>query len=81
MHTGIHKLYIRGKGTKKMQSKIVTTILEKEMDRKEFLQHVGMAFLALTGVSGLMRTFGQQQLPQTKIQNGYGAMPYGGAKN
>lgn len=80
MHT--NNYYVLKGVEQKMQSKIVTSILEKEMDRKEFLQHIGLAFLALTGVSGLMRTFGQQQLMQPgKIQNGYGSMPYGGKQN
>lgn len=65
-----------------MANKTVTAILQKEMDRKEFLQHVGIAFLAMTGVSGMLKSVANHNVGTTtqKAQAGYGAMPYGGAK-
>lgn len=32
----------------------ITKLLSKPMDRKAFLQHVGVALLAITGITGLL---------------------------
>jgi hypothetical protein len=53
-------------------------LLEKDMDRRDFLKHVGFGFAALTGLAGLLKTLnglGEKQ-PQ---QLGYGASAYGGS--
>jgi len=51
-------------------------LLEKQVDRKDFLKHVGFGVIALTGVTALTRSltgFGVKQ--QTA---GFGAGTYGG---
>ncbi|MBH1980825.1 hypothetical protein I8H83_03010 [Candidatus Saccharibacteria bacterium] len=61
----------------------ISTVLNKEMDRSEFLRFSIVAIVAVTGIGTLLRTFnvvGSRQSSQT-VANGYGSMPYGGAKN
>lgn len=61
----------------------ITTVLNKEMDRSEFLRFSIVAIVAVTGIGTLLRTLnvtGSRQSSQT-VANGYGSMPYGGAKN
>jgi len=60
-------------------------ILQKRMDRKDFLKHVGIGFAVMTGVAGLVKTLNpgaaQQQTAQSTKQTvaaGYGASVYGG---
>lgn len=56
----------------------IQTLLAKEVDRRDFLKHVGLTLLALTGVAATARTltsFGTKQ--QT---SGFGAGVYGGPK-
>lgn len=51
-------------------------LLEKQVDRKDFLKHLGFGVVALTGVTALtksMNGFGSRQ--QT---SGFGAGVYGG---
>ncbi len=38
-----------------MNATLFTELLEKEMTRKEFLLHVGLLFLAITGITGLIK--------------------------
>lgn len=49
-------------------------LLQKRMDRKDFLKHVGMGVAVLTGVAGVIKMFRPQE--QTM---GYGASAYGGS--
>lgn len=66
-----------------------TKILEKEMDRKEFLKHVGIATLLVTGISGLVSglmkignsTSTSSNSHSNTARNGYGMTPYGGTRN
>jgi hypothetical protein len=56
-------------------------LLEKEMDRKDFLKHVGVAMVALTGISAIFKTLLYQPTSHTsgqKTSAGYGAYAYGG---
>lgn len=56
-------------------------LLSKEMDRKDFLKHVGVAMIALTGVSAIAKTLLQQPTAQSTTRQtpmGYGAYSYGG---
>lgn len=54
------------------------TLLEKEVDRREFLQHVGVAFLAVLGVTSLVSTLSKFQSTDKKsLPTGYGASFYG----
>ena len=55
------------------------TLLEKEVDRREFLQHAGVAFLALIGLTGLISSLTKLQTgdDQPSSPNGYGTSSYG----
>ena len=53
-------------------------LLAKEVDRKDFLKHIGFGLVALTGVAALTKSvanFGGQART-----NGFGAGVYGGDK-
>ena len=54
----------------------VQTLMAKEVDRKQFLLHVGAAVLTLTGVSGMIKALTE---PATGSPSGYGASSYGGS--
>ena len=54
----------------------VNGLLNKQMDRKDFLKHVGMGFAILTGVAGVVKAFKSP----TAVSKGYGASAYGGNK-
>lgn len=56
----------------------VQTLLQKKMDRREFIKHVGIGFAALVGVSAVLRSMSSMGNKQSV---GYGASVYGGAKN
>lgn len=54
-------------------------LLAKEVDRKDFLKHVGFGLVALTGVTALTKSiagFGSNQAQRS----GFGAGVYGGNK-
>jgi len=59
----------------------INKLLNKEMSRKEFLQHIGSGILIMLGVSGLMKALLQSQphsqSPERDISNGYGSSAYG----
>ncbi len=69
----------------------ITNILSKEMDRKEFLQHVAAMGLFVSGAGVLLNSLGAfgklqngqaSQLAQSdNTSYGYGASSYGGNKN
>ena len=52
------------------------TLLQKKMDRRQFLKHVGVGFIAILGVGALLRTL--QTLGGS--EKGYSAGTYGGKK-
>lgn len=54
----------------------INDLLQKRMDRKDFLKHVGIGMAVLTGTAGLIKMFRPSQ-PTTM---GYGSSAYGGAK-
>lgn len=58
---------------------ILDELLEKEMDRKEFLRHAGAAALALVGIAGLLKSF--NDMTHKSVSSGYGSGAYGGAAN
>ena len=60
----------------------VGQLLEKEMDRKDFLRHVGVAAAVIAGVPTLLSVLGRLQSgPDTaKRTVGYGSSAYGGDK-
>jgi hypothetical protein len=61
-------------------------ILQKRMDRKDFLKHVGIGVAVMTGAAGLVKMLNpQEQAPAQQTANthsrqslGYGASAYGG---
>jgi len=61
-----------------MATKLADTILEKQMDRRAFLKYIGSLFLAIIGVTNLMRVLSKHNLGQAT--KGYGASSYGGKK-
>jgi len=59
----------------------IDALLQKEMDRKDFLKHVGVGFVALTGVAALLKTLnGFGGNARTRQTVGYGSATYGGKK-
>lgn len=64
-----------------MIRKQLNTVLQKEVDRKDFLKHVGIAAAAVVGVPTLLRVVSQGNLgPVRSGSVGYGSSAYGGAK-
>ena len=53
----------------------LTTVLAKEVDRKEFVLYLGLFLLAITGISGIWQRVGN--LTQNKPVKGFGSGPYG----
>lgn len=56
----------------------VSVLLDKKMDRADFLKHIAIGVLALTGIAGMLRALGISQ-PQGGAQS-YGSSTYGGMK-
>lgn len=59
----------------------LNTIFNKEMDRKDFLRHVGIAMMMLVGGGAIMQALGSLHSGRTSSQSksyGYGSSPYGG---
>lgn len=54
----------------------LNVLLEKEMDRREFLKHVGIGLIALTGASALLKALNGASAPRRT--SGFGAGAYGG---
>lgn len=60
-------------------------LLQKKMDRKDFLKHVAFGFVALTGATALIKGLNQTGSTDTARQAKeggytYGGGPYGGAR-
>ena len=58
-------------------------LLEQEMDRKDFLKHVGITVIALSGATAVFKALSTN--PQKSSTNapksmGYGSSAYGGKK-
>ncbi len=59
----------------------IQKLLAKDMNRREFLAHVGAGALAIIGVTNLIKhlsDFNGSRPPQGRL--GYGDSPYGGKK-
>ena len=56
----------------------VEQLLQKQMDRKDFMKHAGIALLALSGIAGLLKTLLHTS---TQASVGYGGSAYGGQKH
>ena len=59
--------------------KDLDNLLQKQMDRRDFLKHVGIGFVAITGVATLVKTLSSVYSPKQQGA-GYGASVYGGSK-
>lgn len=65
-------------------NKQIDDILQKRMDRKDFLKHVGMGVAIITGTAGLVKLFKPSNNVSKSNQTtqhaamGYGASAYGG---
>lgn len=55
-------------------------ILQKRMDRKDFLKHVAMGVAVITGTAGIVKFLKPDAKPsnQKTASGGYGASVYGG---
>ena len=60
----------------------LNTLLNKKMDRKDFLKVVGVGVIAATGVGTLLRTVNPTQSKKqvSAAPQGYGSSAYGGTK-
>jgi hypothetical protein len=58
-----------------MQKNTIQSIMSKQMDRKEFVKHVSLAFLAFVGLSKVMDSLGA--LSHGGDVAGYGETHYG----
>ncbi len=64
----------------------IKQLLEKPMDRKEFLQHIGVGILMMAGVGVLLQTVQRQLTSQQNVSRsvgggyGYGSNVYGGRR-
>lgn len=59
-------------------------LLDKKMDRKEFLVHIGAAVVALSGITAIIKniTDPHAKIKKTStkslnVNHGYGSSPYG----
>lgn len=53
-------------------------LLTKEMTRKDFLLHLGVLFLVITGISNLLKTLSDPHITkQIGSKPGFGSGPYG----
>jgi hypothetical protein len=57
--------------------KAVSAVLDKPMDRREFLANAGVAMLTLVGVSAVLKSIGMKE-GYHKQTSGYGSSSYGG---
>ena len=58
----------------------LTALLNKKMDRADFLKHLAVGVVALTGVGGVLRTLGESPQPPKASQQTYGNSTYGGSR-
>lgn len=63
----------------------LANLLAKKMDRKDFLKHVGIGIVALTGVGAMLKVMsplGSSDTPKAtqSTSYGYGSSIYGGNK-
>lgn len=57
----------------------VQQLMQKDMDRKEFLQHVGVGAAAVIGLTTVIKTLSQLG-SKPASSTGYGASVYGGVR-
>lgn len=60
----------------------VNSLLQKPMNRLDFLKHVGAGIAAITGVAVVVKTMNSLGNTSSHKQNvGYGSSSYGGGKD
>jgi len=60
----------------------VQNLLQKEMDRKDFLKHVGIGFAAILGFTTILKTLSTLSTSGQKKQTvGYSSGAYGGGRS
>jgi hypothetical protein len=60
----------------------VNAILNKKMDRQDFIKHVAVGVVALTGAGTALRLLAPKSASTTKsVSSGYGNSSYGGPSN
>lgn len=57
----------------------VTTLLQKEMDRKGFIKHVAIGFAAIAGLTAVAKTLSTMAGNNKTQSLGYGSSSYGGS--
>lgn len=62
-----------------MHSTFLDDLLQKKMDRREFLLALGLLLLALTGIAGLLRRL-REATTGKSVTQGFGAGVYGGTR-
>lgn len=62
-----------------MAQRVLSELLEKEMDRREFLKHAGAAVLAVVGLAGALSAF--KEIDRKQRVSGYGGSVYGGHRD
>lgn len=62
-----------------MAQRVLNELLEKEMDRREFLKHAGAAVIAVIGLAGALSAF--KEIDHKQRVSGYGGSVYGGHKD
>ncbi len=58
----------------------VNAIFNKKMDRQDFIKHVAIGMVALSGAGTALRLLAPKQTRSTS-SNGYGSSAYGGAQD
>jgi hypothetical protein len=61
--------------------KEITAILNKQMDRQDFLKHVAIGMVALTGAGAALKLMAPDEKVRTivtTVEKGYGGSAYGG---
>ncbi|MEX0668424.1 MAG: hypothetical protein WD061_01620 [Candidatus Saccharimonadales bacterium] len=57
---------------------VLGDLLTKEMDRKQFLKHLGIGVLSISGISAALRNMTFESSSNKEQQpSGYGSSPYG----
>ena len=56
----------------------IEKLLQKEMDRKGFIQHVAIGFAAIAGITAIAKTLSTMSNGNKAQDVGYGSNAYGG---
>lgn len=58
----------------------IQKLLQKDMDRRDFLKHVGIGFIAIAGFTTVIKTLTTlNNSPKDIATTGYGSSVYGGS--